>query len=57
MTSAQLTAKAFRVIYSCQTPRQAQAASRYIDLLAAQYVDVDVCALRQELNSLFFSSI
>ena len=45
--------KAWRVINSCQTPKQARGALRYLELLADRYPDLDVSPLRRELATLF----
>ena len=45
--------KAWRVINSCQTPRQARGAMIYLDLLEDRYPDLDISALRRELRMLF----
>lgn len=45
--------KAWRVINSCQTPKQARGALRYLELLADQHPDLDVLPLRRELITLF----
>lgn len=45
--------KAWRVINSCETPKQAQGAMRYLDLLAEAYPDLDISPLRKELIALF----
>ena len=48
-----LLTKAWRVINSCETPKQARGAMRYLELLAERYPDLDVSALRRELRILF----
>lgn len=48
-----LIKKAWAVINSCETPRQANGALKYLDLLATQHPDVDVSPLRRELVTLF----
>ena len=48
-----LIAKAWKVINSCQTIKQAQAAMRYLDLLSEQHPDLDVTPLQKELSTLF----
>ena len=48
-----MLAKAWRVINSCQTPRQAKGAMVYLDLLEDRYPDLDVSAMRRELRILF----
>lgn len=48
-----MLAKAWRVINSCQTPRQAKGAMVYLDLLEDRYPDLDVSHLRRELRILF----
>lgn len=49
--------KTRRIIYSCETPRQAEAAARYVDLVAKRYPHIDVWELRKELNMLFSNSV
>ena len=49
----ELINKAWRVINSCQTPKQARGALRYLELLAACHPDLDVLPLRRELVTLF----
>jgi hypothetical protein len=49
----ELIAKAWRVINSCQTPRQARGALRYLELLADRHPDLDVLPLKRELQTLF----
>ena len=49
----ELIEKAWRVINSCQTPRQAKGAMVYLDLLEDRYPDLDVSAMRRELRMLF----
>jgi hypothetical protein len=49
----ELINKAWRVINSCQTPRQARGALRYLELLADQHPDIDVLPLRKEIFTLF----
>ena len=48
-----LIKKAWRVINSCETPKQARGALRYLDLLAEAHPTVDVSPLRRELITLF----
>ena len=48
-----LLKKAWSVINSCETPKQARGALRYLELLADQHPDLDVSPLRQELYALF----
>jgi hypothetical protein len=48
-----MLAKAWRVINSCQTPRQARGAMIYLDLLEDRYPNLDVSHLRRELRMLF----
>jgi hypothetical protein len=50
---SELIQKAWKVINSCQTPRQARGALRYLDLLAIQHPDLDVLPLKRELQTLF----
>jgi hypothetical protein len=49
----ELINKAWRVINSCQTPKQARGALRYLELLADQHPNIDVLPLRRELVTLF----
>ena len=49
----ELITKAWRVINSCETHKQARGALRYLDLLAEAHPDVDVSPLRRELVTLF----
>ncbi len=49
----ELIAKAWKVINSCQTPRQARGALRYLELLADRHPDLDVLPLKRELVTLF----
>lgn len=49
----ELINKAWRVINSCQTHKQARGALRYLELLADQHPDIDVLPLRRELSTLF----
>jgi len=51
--SRHMILKAWRVINSCQTPRQARGAMIYLDLLEDRYPDLDVSHLRRELRILF----
>ena len=48
-----LIQKAWKVINSCQTHKQARGALRYLELLADQHPDLDVLPLRRELVTLF----
>ena len=50
---SELIQKAWRVINSCQTHKQARGALRYLELLADQHPDIDVLPLRRELVTLF----
>ena len=53
-----LIKKAWAVINSCETPKQARGALRYLDLLAEAHPTVDVSPLRRELVTLFeFSEV
>ena len=52
-----LLAKAWRVINSCQTPRQARGAMIYLDLMAEQYPQMDILPLKRELELLFDQSL
>lgn len=49
----ELIDKAWRVINSCQTHRQARAAMRYLELMADHHPEIDVSQLRKELATLF----
>jgi hypothetical protein len=49
----ELINKAWRVINSCQTHKQARGALRYLELLADQHPDIDVLPLRKEIFTLF----
>lgn len=49
----ELIKKAWAVINSCETPKQARGAIRYLDLLAEQHPELDLSPLRRELNLLF----
>ena len=48
-----LITKAWRVINSCETRKQARGAMRYLDLLAQQHPNLDVMPLKRELETLF----
>ena len=48
-----LIKKAWQVINSCETHKQARGALRYLELLAQRHPDVDVSTLRRELYTLF----
>lgn len=48
-----LIKKAWAVINSCETHKQARGALRYLDLLAEAHPTVDVSPLRRELITLF----
>lgn len=50
---SELIQKAWRVINSCQTHKQARGALRYLELLADQHPNIDVLPLRRELVTLF----
>lgn len=45
--------KAWKVVNSCQTPKQAEIAMKYLELLAETYPDLDIGPLRKELATLF----
>lgn len=45
--------KAWKVVNSCQTPKQAEIAMKYLELLAETHPDLDVGPLRRELAVLF----
>lgn len=48
-----LLKKAWRVINSCETHKQARGALRYLDLLSDRYPELDVSPLRREITTLF----
>jgi hypothetical protein len=50
---SELINKAWKVINSCQTPKQARGALRYLELLADRHPDIDVLPLRKEIFTLF----
>lgn len=52
MTPDKIKAKAYRVVYSCQTEAHARCADKYLTLLAHQ-CDMDITPLRGELATLF----
>jgi SLT domain-containing protein len=45
--------KAWKVINSCETAKQARGAMRYLDLLANTHPELDVSPLRKEIYTLF----
>ena len=45
--------KAWKVVNSCQTPRQARTAICYLNLLAEKYPELDIGPLKRELITLF----
>lgn len=45
--------KAWKVVNSCQTPKQAEIAMKYLELLTETYPDLDIGPLRKELATLF----
>jgi hypothetical protein len=49
----ELIKKAWAVINSCETYKQAESALRYLELMATQHPDLDVSPLRRELKTLF----
>lgn len=49
----ELIKKAWKVVNSCQTSKQAEIAMKYLDLLAETHSDLDVGPLRKELAVLF----
>ncbi len=49
----EMMTKAWKVIHSCETPKQARGAMKYLTLLASQYPELDVSALQRELRILF----
>lgn len=52
-TPTSLIQKAWRVINSCETPKQAMGALRYLELLSESNPHVNVHPLRTELITLF----
>ena len=48
-----IVAKAWRLVDSCQTNKQARGAIRYLELLAEAYPEIDVSPMRKELKTLF----
>lgn len=50
---SELMEKAWRLVNSCETPKQARGAIKYLELLAAAYPEIDVSPLRKELITLF----
>lgn len=50
---AALREKAWRVVNSCETPKQAQGAMKYLDLLEDQHPELNTKPLRDELVVLF----
>ena len=48
-----LMAKAWRLVNSCDTEKQARGAMKYLDLLAEAYPELDVLPLKKELITLF----
>ena len=48
-----LMAKAWRLVNSCETQKQARGAIKYLELLAEAYPEIDVSPLRKELVTLF----
>ena len=53
MPPDELIKKAWKVVNSCQTSKQAEIAMKYLDLLAETHSDLDVGPLRKELAVLF----
>lgn len=53
MSPDELIQKAWKVVNSCQTPKQAEIAMKYLELLAETHSDLDVGPLRRELATLF----
>jgi hypothetical protein len=49
----ELINKAWRVINSCQTHKQARGALRYLELLSLRHPDIDISGLRREIHTLF----
>lgn len=49
----ELIQKAWKVVNSCQTHKQARKAIRYLELLAEAYPEIDVSPMRKELKTLF----
>ena len=48
-----LIQKAWKLVNSCQTHKQARGAIRYLELLAEAYPEIDVSPMRKELKTLF----
>lgn len=48
-----IIAKAWRLVDSCQTNKQARGAIKYLELLAEAYPEIDVSPMRKELQTLF----
>lgn len=53
MPPDEIMKKAWKVVNSCQTPKQAEIAMKYLQLLAETHPDLDVGPLRKELAVLF----
>ena len=53
MPPDEIMKKAWKVVNSCQTPKQAEIAMKYLELLAETYPDLDIGPLRKELATLF----
>lgn len=53
MKNTNLIDKAWRMINSCETEKQARGAMKYLNLLAEAYPDLDVSPLQRELVTLF----
>lgn len=49
----ELIQKAWNVVNSCETYKQAESALRYLELMATQHPELDVSPLRRELKTLF----
>lgn len=52
-SAVNLIEKAWKVVNSCETPRQAGFAMKYLDLLSEKHPELDVSPLRKELVTLF----
>ena len=50
---SELLKKAWAVINSCETPKQARGAMKYLDLLSEAYPELDIGPLKRELQTLF----
>ena len=53
VSMSDIVQKAWRLVDSCQTHKQARGAIRYLELLAEAYPEIDVSPMRKELKTLF----